>query len=52
MGSDLLPSGTCASIGRGGSNALAFDQNAIASAPPTIVPHPAYRVREPDQSLD
>ena len=47
----MLPSGTCVSIGRGGANVLNLKTDELASAPPSIVPRPQYRSKEPDVSL-
>jgi len=48
----MLPSGTHVSIGRGGSNALNLKSEALAGAPPSIIPAPVFKHDKPDPSLN
>jgi hypothetical protein len=50
--SDLLPSGTRASIGRGGTNALNINRDALADVPPSIILRPSFKSEAPRITID
>ena len=52
VSSDLLPSGTRASIGRGGTNALNVNRDALACVPPSIIARPSFKSEAPPITID
>ena len=49
---NLLPSGTRALIGRGGTHSLHISNDAISDMPPSITARPAYKFKAPHTNID
>ena len=52
VSSELLPSGTRASIGRGGTNTLNINRDALACVPPLIIARPSFKSEAPPITID